>query len=259
MTQLTHGGRFTYDDNHRRPGYVQLPEDREYEVEEWQNLKLCKLEIELMSIENRDFCPPGIRLMLDQAAYNREKSGYELIVAFMNCFRIGVFPPPWILKGMYERFDKWERANLKGDFEKLEEKTLETFFNTGTKTDWKERTYAGVYFALEKDYWRLKYYFGLTNPRIWDFLARKIESTGIEGDDTIKHTKKVFSEQTIDKLYKESKWSKSYKEHKGYMDKEKPCLSTDEVKEFLQTFPEDVQKEIKRYQKRLPTEDYTTK
>lgn len=252
---VTHGGRdIKHEDGYMPAGYVQIPEDRVYEPEEWHNLRLCKLHSDLLETKDGDILPTAIWLELALAAYEREKTGYELITAFIGCYNEGLFPSQWILKGLYDRFVKWKSANLKGDM-----RTLDDIFNAGNKPDWKERVYESVYLSLQNNYLRLKYYFGLDNPRIWELLARQIEAIGIKGENEILHERKKFSQRAIEKLHKESKWGQRYKDIKKKWDEQKPCLSPDEAKEFLQSFPEDVQNEIDLYRKRLPTADYTTK
>ena len=236
-----------------RPGYVRLPEDRGYEREEWENLKLCTSELDLMEWPGEGGLPLVMLLDLRKTAYEKKKDDYILIEAFMIAHEAKLFPPLWIIKGLYERFNKWHTENMKG-----EERSLDEFFKTGSKPVWRERTYESVYVILQQRYLQLKYYWKLNDPEIFKVLAWQVNETGIKGEDDTKHVKLTFSERTIKELHKKHKWSDAYKWYKSFLDERKPFLESEDAESILHYYPEKAQAFIMKYKKREPTEDYTT-
>lgn len=255
MSILTHGGNCSHDENHRQAGYVQLPEDREYEREEWENLKLCKHDLNLVesdSDSDTSEISAAMLLGLIHSAYMKSNDSYDLIRAFMLCHDAKLFPPPWVLGGLFSRFDKWERANLAGD-----NRTLDEIFNAGDKTAWRDRCYDPVYLTLENEYLQLKYYWGINDEFIFKILEIRINTDGIEGEENTAHISKVFSSRTIKELHKRFGWGQTFKVHKRIHDEYWPCMTSEGAKEFFQRFPLEAQRIILKYKKREPTEDYT--
>lgn len=250
---LTHGGRHTLDERHRFAGYVKLPEDREYEKAEWEELRLCKYALDLVEQPEAGCISAPVFIELKQAAFEQRHDTYALTQAFMACYEARLFPPEWVLKGMYETFSKWERHNLSG-----EERTLDSVLRAGTKTQWRKRAYDPVLLGLESRYLQLKYYWGLNDENIFSILAFHICENGIEGEDGIKHTKLTFTPRTIKELHQKEKWSKSYEFMKeNIYDSEKPSLTQEEVDNILSDYPKKALELIAKHKKREPTMDYT--
>ena len=228
------------------PMYVKYPEVRSYSEEEIAALALCTTELDLAFHQNVE-----LRGVIEfHSLYDKFNSGddYALIDAFLLSHELKIFPPLWVLKGMNDRFTKWNEENLKGSNRMIDE-----FFKTGGKTAFRERCYQGAYDFLFIKYVQLKFYWELSDADIFGILERFADEGRIKVAGNIQHTRLKFTERTIRELHREKEWKRGYETYSEIWQERHPCLTHEEVTQFLAGLPESARDTVETEARRNPT------
>jgi len=155
----------------------------------------------------------------------------RIILLFCQCHKMKVYPPPWIMNQLYERFREYVDDNFNGKnpkrlgeyFGEPKGGNRRPYFKQKAFEDFIEMSCRGIEI--------LKGCFGKSQEDAIGIVTRRMET--VKNATAFEMNK---GEAALEKAYK--KWDRSAKDH--YRDRLKRKPLTDEQKlEFLQTFPPD--------------------